>query len=151
MNTMNATVTDMIFVITVWVNVRAIAGRAATRTISHQIVKVGVGAMMDYIKGLDAECSSEVAPITTAELFAEYAELIRQAKTAGLIQRGCVSDHTSTYNIPEGATAASLSYKRLSVVCQNLMSACKARGRRAELESVHDRAKRISGFMSDLS
>ena len=142
---------NMLFIITVWTFIAAVDGKPSQKVIAHTLVKVGMDAMMSYLKNLDAsKFHAEVAPVTTAELFAEYAEVVRNARTAGLIQGGCVRTHDGTYSIPEGATAAAASYKRIASACSALMSGCKARGRRAELESIHDRARRIMGFMSDL-
>ncbi len=151
MNNELSSAVGTVFLVTVWTVVRAAMGRAEFRTISHERAFLGMSETMSYIGGLDEKCSAEVRTLTPAEVFGEYAELVRNARTAGLVRGGVVTDHTASYTIPEGAAAAASTYRRLAVACEALMSGVKARGRRAELESVHDRAKRMAGLMSDLA
>jgi hypothetical protein len=144
MNTTTDTVSEVVFLVTVWVI------GTDSRTFSHQRAFLSMEATMAYITALDPKCRAEVRTMTPGEIFGEYSELVRNARTAGLVRDGMVTDHTNTYIIPEGAIAAASSYKRLAGACEALMSGTKARGKRAELESIHDRARRIAGLMSDL-
>ena len=140
---------DTFFIITVWVNV-TLMGRSKP-IVSHQIIKVSVDAMVEYVNSLDQKYFAEVKQTSLATIFEEYSELVRNARTAGLIKNGNIKVDNNTYSVPEGVTAAAASYAHLSSVCKSLMSSCKARPHRAELESIHDRARRLAGFMTDLS
>ena len=139
-----------LFLVTVYVTLRAVAGRAATKVLSHQTVKVGLEAAMSYIASLDDKSSAEVREISHAELFTEYNELARAARTAGLVQGNAVTDRTGTYGVPTDAANAAGSYRRMMAASQAMMAGCKVRARRAELESIHDRAKRLNTLMSDI-
>ena len=145
-NTMNNTTNAAaaLFLITVYVVKNDI------RSLSHQTIRVGMGPMMDYMKDLAAHERADVREVTLAELFADYSELVRNATTAQLIQGGIITDHTGTYTIPSGPAALAMSYKQAAEATSRLMSGCRARGRRAELESIHDRARRLNTLMLDL-
>ena len=119
--------------------------------LSHQTLKVGVEAMMAYTTNLASHERADVREVNLAELFADYSELVRNAMTAQLIQGGVVTDRTNAYTIPSGPTALAMSFRQVADACNALVSGCKSRGRRAELESIHDRARRLNTLMSDLA
>jgi len=142
---------EAIIIVTVWTVILASNGHAASETISHERAFVGLPAAGDYIATLDGKCRAELRSMTPAELLTTYTEVVRNARTAGLVVGGVVTDRTSTYTVPDGAMAAASTFKRLASACEGMMAGCKARARRAELESVHDRARRIGSLLSDLS
>lgn len=120
------------------------------RTLSHQTVREGLDNALALVHSLKSHERADMRPVDLAELFADYSELVRVATTAQLIQNGVVTDRTNTYNIPSGSKALAMSYKQVAEACSALMSGCKVRGRRAELESIHDRARRLNTLMTDL-
>jgi len=142
---------EAIIIVTVWIRVLATMGRPESEVISHERAFVGLPAAGDYIATLSARERAELRSMTPAELLTTYTEVVRNARTAGLVVGGVVTDRTNAYTIPDGAMAAACSFKRLASACEGLMAGCKARARRAELESVHDRARRIGSLLSDLS
>lgn len=146
MANLNTSIT-VLFLVTVYVRNTA----RNTVSLSHQTVIAGLAAMMQYVGSRPEQEKCDVREVTLAELFSDYRELVRNARTAQLIQGGVVSDRNGTYTIPDGVEAATLSYTDLSFACDAMIAACKVRGRRAELESIHDRARRLSSLFTDLA
>ena len=142
---------EAIIIVTVWTVILASNGRPASETISHERAFEGLAAAGEYVATLDSKCRAELRSMTPAELLTTYTDIVRNARTAGLVRDGVVTDRTNAYPIPEGAMAAASTYKRLAAACEGMMAGCKARARRAELESVHDRARRVGSLLSDLS
>ncbi len=141
----NNTATDRtLYLITVYVV------KNEVRTLSHQTVREGLDNALALVHTLKSHERADMRPVDLIELFADYSELVRNAITAQLIQNGVVTDRTNTYTIPSGPAALAMSYKQVAEACAALMSGCKVRGRRAELESIHDRARRLNTLMTDL-